>query len=165
MTPWTAAHQAPLSCIVTWSFLRFMSIVIEPGWSQLDVPGGSAPCVGGFLYLMPVWLHLYRGELSPLFRFWIPWEISSLGPYIPPKKCDLVFILSSQFCPYKASRHWYKQWFRHKHCLRIGIQGKNLVENQTFLIPKGSSLSHESRVQIFLNLQWSYVLIKTPKIS
>ena len=26
VTPWTAAHQAPLSSIVSWSLLKFMSI-------------------------------------------------------------------------------------------------------------------------------------------
>ena len=26
VTPWTAAHQAPLSCTISWSLLKFMSI-------------------------------------------------------------------------------------------------------------------------------------------
>lgn len=36
---------------------------------SMDTPGGGAPCFGGFVKLMPLWLHFHRRELSPLFGF------------------------------------------------------------------------------------------------
>ena len=77
MTPWTAAHQAPLSFTISWSLLRFMSVELAMLSNNLILYCSPHPAPR-FASIFPS-IRVFSNELALCIR-WLKYWSFSISP-------------------------------------------------------------------------------------